>query len=83
MESIHHHDFKRLWALRNRVGKTEHLQFLVQGGRQIKDALDEEYPLLEIWVAAQAMQNLAWLEDGTSNIGVPVKVITQELLKKL
>ena len=59
MESVNHHDFKRLCALQNWVWESEKQQFLVHGGREIKAALDAEYPILEIWVAEQAVQNLA------------------------
>ena len=50
-ESVDRHDFKRQWAFQNWVWKAENQQFLVHGGREIKAALDAEYPLLEVWVA--------------------------------
>ena len=59
VQSVDHHDFKRLWALQNWVWKGEKQHCLVHGGRQIKAALDAEYPLLEVWVAEQVLQNLA------------------------
>jgi len=76
-------EFKRLWALQDWTGKAKQQQFLIDGSRQIKAALDAGSPLVEIWVDERSAWNLAWWEERTSSAGLHVNIFTQKLLKKL